>query len=145
MSYEWIKALHVMAWASWMAGLFYLPRLFVYHAERATAGSETSETFKVMEHKLMTVIMRPAMLVTWATGLWLAFGEGVISWRYDGWMHAKLLLVVLLTGVHHMMVKWMRTFAADANARSGRYYRMMNEVPTLLFIVIVILVIVRPF
>ena len=145
MTYEWMKALHIMAWASWMAGLFYLPRLFVYHAERAAAGSETSETFKVMEHKLMTVIMRPAMIVTWLTGLWLAFGEGVISWRYDGWMHAKLLLVVALTGVHHMMVKWMRRFEADANARSGRFYRVMNEVPTLLFIVIVILAIVRPF
>jgi putative membrane protein len=145
MLYLWMKALHIMAWASWMAGLFYLPRLFVYHAERAAPGTEASEIFKVMEHKLMYVIMRPAMLVTWATGLYLAFFAGVIDWSYDFWMHAKLLLVVLMTGAHHMMIKWMKGFKADENAKSGRFYRIMNEVPTLLFIFVVILVIVRPF
>jgi putative membrane protein len=145
MLYLWIKALHIMAWASWMAGLFYLPRLFVYHAERAPAGTEASEIFKVMERKLLFLIMRPAMIVTWLTGLWLAFGEGLIDWSYDFWMHAKLLLVVLMTGIHHMMLKWMKTFAADQNTKSGRFYRIMNEVPTLLFIFIVIFAIVRPF
>lgn len=142
MIYLWIKALHVMAWASWMAGLFYLPRLFVYHAERAAPGSDASEIFKVMERKLLYIIMRPAMIVTWVTGLWLLYDGG---WWADGWMHAKILLVVLMTGVHHMMQKWMRTFAADDNARTGRFYRIMNEVPTLMFVGVVILVIVRPF
>jgi putative membrane protein len=143
--YELIKALHIMAWTSWMAGLFYLPRLFVYHAERANAGGETAETFKVMERKLLNLIMTPAMIVTWITGLWLAFGVGIIDWSSDGWMHVKLLLVVLMTGFHHMLQKWLRVFAADANTRSGRFYRMMNEVPTLIFVIIVILAIVRPF
>lgn len=142
MLYQWMVALHVMAWASWMAGLFYLPRLFVYHAEQANAGGETAEVFKVMERKLLGFIMRPAMLVTWATGLYLLYAG---SWWMDGWMHAKLLLVVLMTGAHHMMQKWMKTFAADANTRSGKFYRVMNEVPTLFFIGIVILVIVKPF
>jgi len=143
--YEWIKALHVMAWASWMAGLFYLPRLFVYHAESAEAGSHTSETFKVMERKLYRFIMRPAMIVTWLTGLYLAFFTGIIDWTADYWMHAKLLLVVLMTGAHEAMGRWIREFDADANARPGRFYRVANEVPTLLFIGIVIMVIVRPF
>jgi putative membrane protein len=143
--YEWTKALHIMAWASWMAGLFYLPRLFVYHAERAAPGSEASEMLKVMERKLLTFIMRPAMVVTWATGLWLAFGMGLIDWRHDGWMHAKMLLVVAMTGAHFMMRRWLLTFAADANTRPGRFYRLMNELPTLLFVLIVIAVIVRPF
>jgi putative membrane protein len=143
--YLWIKALHVMAFTSWMAGLFYLPRLFVYHAERAPAGSETSEIFKVMERKLLFLIMRPAMIVTWITGLWLVFVEGVADIRSDGWLHAKIALVVLLTGAHHMMLAWMRRFERDANTRTGRFYRIMNEVPTLLFIAIVVLVIVRPF
>lgn len=143
--YELTKALHIMAWTSWMAGLFYLPRLFVYHAERANAGGEMAETFKVMERKLLKLIMTPAMIVTWVTGLWLAFGVGVIDWSSDGWMHAKLLLVVLMTGFHHMLQKWLRVFAADANTRTGRFYRMMNEVPTLIFVVIVILAILRPF
>lgn len=143
--YLWIKALHIMAWASWMAGMFYLPRLMVHHAERAPVGSETSETFKIMERKLLRLIMLPALLTTWATGLWLAFGEGLVDWSRDGWMHAKLLLVVLMTIGHMMLARWVRTFAEDRNTRSGRFYRIANEVPTLLFIGIVILVIVRPF
>lgn len=145
MTYFWIKALHIMAWTSWMAGLFYLPRLFVYHAERAAPGSEASETFKVMEAKLLRLIMTPAMVVTWLTGIYLAFFAGVIDWSSDIWMHVKLLLVIGMTGAHHMMQRWAKTFAADANTRPGRFYRIMNEVPTLLFIFIVILAIVRPF
>lgn len=145
MLYLTVKVVHILAWASWMAGMFYLPRIFVYHAERANAGGETAEVFKVMERKLLTYIMKPAMLVTWATGLWLVFGAGAADWRGDGWLWAKIALVVAMTGVHHMMGRWLREFAADANQRSGRYYRIMNEVPTLLFVGIVILVIVRPF
>jgi putative membrane protein len=143
--YEWILALHIMAWTSWMAGLFYLPRLFVYHAERANGGGETAETFKVMERKLLKLIMTPAMIVTWLTGLWLTFGGGRVDLTADGWLHAKILLIVLMTGVHHMLQRFMRDFAVDANARSGRFYRVINEVPTLLFIGAVVLVIVRPF
>jgi putative membrane protein len=142
--YETTKIIHILAWTSWMAGLFYLPRIFVYHAERANAGGETAETFKVMERKLLLLIMRPAMIVTWITGLWLAFGVGVVDWSADLWMHAKLALVIAMTGFHHMLQKWMRDFAADANVKSGRYYRIANEAPTLLFVAIVILVIARP-
>jgi putative membrane protein len=145
MSYEWSVALHVMAWTSWMAGLFYLPRLFVYHAERAEPGSATSETFKIMERKLLRFIMGPAALTTWATGLYLAFWLGVIDWSSDYWMHAKMLLVLLMTGAHFMMERWAGDFARDLNPRRGRFYRWANEGPTLLFIGIVILVIVRPF
>lgn len=141
----WIKALHIMAWASWMAGMFYLPRLMVHHAERAPVGSESSETFKVMERKLLWVIMLPAMLTTWATGLWLAFGEELVEWSRDGWMHAKLFLVVLMSAGHMALARWVRMFALDRNTRSGRFYRIANEVPTLLFICIVILATVRPF
>lgn len=143
--YLWMKALHVMAWASWIAGLFYLPRIFVYHAEQTRPGDAASETFKVMERKLLRFIMRPAMLATWATGLWLAFGEGMIDWSVDFWMHAKLLMVVLMTVAHMMMARWARAFAEDRNTHSGRYYRFANEAPTLLFVVIVLMVIVRPF
>lgn len=145
MSYEWTLALHLMAWGAWMAGLFYLPRLFVYHAERAAPGSDTSEVFKVMERKLVRLIMRPSAVVTWATGLWLAFGHGVVDWANDGWMHVKLLLVVAMTGMHGMMERWTGVFARDENRRRGRYYRIANEAPTLLFIGIIVMVILRPF
>jgi protoporphyrinogen IX oxidase len=137
----WIKALHVVAVISWMAGQLYLPRLMVYHVD-AIVGSVQSETFKVMERRLLKAIMTPAMIVAWVTGLWLA-------WRYfgfkGGWLHAKLLMVILMTASHGMQARWVREFAADANTRPGRYYRMMNEVPTVLMLVIVVLVIVKPF
>jgi protoporphyrinogen IX oxidase len=137
----WIKALHVVAVISWMAGQLYLPRLMVYHVD-AIVGSVQSETFKVMERRLLKAIMTPAMIVAWITGLWLA-------WHYygfkGGWLHAKLLMVVLMTASHGMQARWVREFAADANTRPGRYYRMMNEVPTVLMLVIVVLVIVKPF
>lgn len=145
MLYEMVKAAHVLAWASWMAGLFYLPRLFVYHAERGPPGSESSETFKIMERRLLDLIMRPAMIVTWATGLWLAFASGVVDWSGDVWIYAKLLLVVAMTGVHHAMQRWRRAFESDANRRSGRFYRVANEAPTLLFVGIVILAVLKPF
>ena len=139
--YEWIKAFHVIAVISWMAGMLYLPRLMVYHAEAQT-GSIQSETFKIMERRLLKGIINPAMILTWVLGLylaWYAFGFK------GGWLHAKLLLVVVLSGIHGMLVKHVRNFAADRNAKSPRYFRVLNEVPAVLMVGIVILVIVKPF
>jgi protoporphyrinogen IX oxidase len=139
----YIKAFHVMAIIAWMAGLLYLPRLFVYHAQSKT-GSEQSETFKVMERRLLRYITTPAMLASWVLGLALAF-SGVIDWSKDGWFHAKLFLVLLLSAYHGLLAKWTKDFALDRNTHSARFYRIANEVPTLLMILIVILVVVRPF
>jgi protoporphyrinogen IX oxidase len=140
-SYAWIKALHVLAVISWMAGLLYLPRLFVYHAGEKV-GSATSETFKVMERRLLKAIMNPAMVVAWLAGLWLIWQGG---WMRSGWLHGKLALVLALSGVHGMLAARQRAFAEDRNRHSGRYFRVLNEVPTLLMIGIVVLVIVKPF
>ena len=137
----WLKALHIMAVIAWMAGLFYLPRLYVYHAE-AKAGSELSETFKVMEQRLLRIIMNPAMLVVWVTGPLLAWMQGVY---FDGWFLAKMLLVVVMTGFHMMLAKWRKEFAADGNTRPHTFYRMANEVPTVVMALIVLLVILKPF
>ena len=142
--YPFTKSLHIMAVISWMAGLFYLPRLYVYHAERATVGGELSETFKVMEQKLLKVIINPAGVVTWIAGLLLAFTPGIIDWS-EGWVWVKAVAVIAMTWFHHKLMGWRKLFLADANARDGRYYRLMNEVPTILMIVIVLMVIVRPF
>jgi putative membrane protein len=139
----YIKAFHIIAIIAWMAGLLYLPRLFVYHAESKT-GSEQSETFKVMERRLLRYITTPAMLASWALGLWLAF-SGVIDWSKEGWFHLKLFLVLVLSAYHGLLAKWTKDFAVDRNTRSPRFYRIANEVPTLLMILIVILVVVRPF
>jgi putative membrane protein len=139
--YEWIKALHVIAVIAWMAGMLYLPRLFVYHCE-AEIGSKQSETFKVMERRLLRAIINPAMVVTWGAGLWLALESG--HYR-SGWMQAKFVLVLILSGVHGLFVRWTREFAEDRNTRSSKFYRVINEIPTLLMIGIVILVIVKPF
>lgn len=141
MLYLWIKALHVMAVIAWMAALLYMPRLFVYHA-MAPKGSAQSETFKVMERRLLKAISNPAMIVTWLAGLFLAYEGG---WYTQGWFHAKLALVLALSAVHGFQARWVRDFAADANARTARFYRVANEVPTLLMIGIVILVVVKPF
>jgi putative membrane protein len=141
MLYLWIKALHVIAVISWMAALLYLPRLFVYHAESET-GSKQSETFKVMERRLLRFIATPAMIVVWLTGLWMAWDAGLFR---EGWLHGKLLLVLLLSAVHGINAKWAKDFAADRNRRPARFYRIANEIPTLLMIGIVILVIVKPF
>ena len=140
--YAWIKAGHVISVIAWMAGLLYLPRLFVYHC-RAEPGSEMSETFKVMERRLARAIMTPAMIGSFAFGLALLAAPQV-SMRAP-WLHAKLGLVALLTGVHLWMLAWRRAFEADRNTRPERFYRIANEVPTLLMIGIVILVVVRPF
>jgi putative membrane protein len=139
----YIKAFHVIATIAWMAGLLYLPRLFVYHAE-SKVGSEQSETFKVMERRLLRLIATPAMLASWVFGLILAF-SGVIDWSKDGWFHAKLGLVLMLSAFHGLLAMWTRDFALDRNTRSARFYRIANEVPTLLMIFIVILAVVRPF
>jgi protoporphyrinogen IX oxidase len=139
----YIKAFHVIAIIAWMAGLLYLPRLFVYHAA-SKVGSEQSETFKVMERRLLRLITTPAMLASWAFGLILAF-SGLIDWSQDGWFHAKLVLVLLLSAYHGCLAMWTKDFALDRNTRSPRFYRIANEIPTLLMIGIVILVIVRPF
>lgn len=143
-AYPWIKAVHIMAVISWMAGLFYLPRLFVYHAERAETGDVLSETLKVMERKLMRVIMNPAMMVAWICGIALAFTPGIIDWS-EIWPWLKLAGIIGMTWFHHSLVKWMKVFDADRNERPGRYYRLANEVPTVLMLVIVLMVVVKPF
>ncbi|MFC3226072.1 protoporphyrinogen oxidase HemJ [Marinibaculum pumilum] len=145
MWYFWLKALHVLAVIAWMAGMLYLPRLYVYHAA-AAKGGELSETFKVMERRLLRGIINPAMIVTWITGLALAFGLGDgPAWWADGWLHAKLALVVLMQLVHAAYARWRRQFAADDNRHGAGFYRVANEIPTVLLIAIVILVIVKPF
>jgi len=137
----WLKALHVIAVIAWMAGMLYLPRLFVYHCV-AEPGSSQSETFKVMERRLLRAIINPAMAVTWVVGLWLMWAGGFLG---SGWMHAKLVLVLAMSAVHGMLSRWVRDFAADRNRHSQKFYRIINEVPTILMIGIVILVIVKPF
>lgn len=140
-AYLWIKALHVMAIISWMAGMLYLPRLFVYHSE-AKVGSDKSETFKVMERRLLRFIINPAMVVSWITGLWMAWE--IFGFK-GGWLHGKLLLVVLMSGLHGYLSKATRLFAEDKNTKSAKHWRIVNEMPTILMILIVILVIVKPF
>lgn len=137
----WLKALHVIAIISWMAGLLYLPRLFVYHAAEPV-GSEPSERFKVMERRLFRFIMRPAMGVAWVTGLWLAWSSFGFK---GGWLHAKIALVVLMSLHHELQGKWLREFADDKRVHAQKFFRIQNELPTLLMIGIVILVIVKPF
>ena len=139
--YPWMKAAHVIAIIAWMAGMLYLPRLFVYHAD-SPVGSAQSETFKVMERRLLRAIINPAMMVTWAIGLWLAWSGFHFA---GGWLHAKIALVLVMSGVHGYFSAAVRAFAEDRNKKSSRHWRMMNEVPTLLLIGIVILVVVKPF
>lgn len=140
--YAWIKALHVISMIAWMAALLYLPRLFVYHVS-APVGSEMSERFKVMERRLALAIMTPAMAATWIFGLWLIALEP--AWLSAPWMHVKLLCVLLMSGAHGAFSRWRKDFAADANARSAKFYRVANEAPTVLMIVVVIMVIGKPF
>jgi putative membrane protein len=139
--YEWLKAFHVIAVIAWMAGLLYLPRLFVYHCE-ADIGSRQSETFKVMERRLLKAIVNPAMIVTWVLGLYLAWRGGLFS---APWLHAKLALVILLSGVHGVLSGQVRDFAADKRRKSQKFFRIINEIPAVLMVFIVILVIVKPF
>lgn len=141
-AYLWIKALHVISVIFWMAGMAYLPRLFVYHAE-AAPGSEKSETFKVMERRLMRAIINPAMLAAFLFG-------GLMIWANPDllsqhWLHVKLALVIVMTGIHGFFSRWRRDFEADRNKRPARFYRIWNEAPPVLVVFIVILVIVKPF
>jgi len=140
--YLWLKSLHLIAVVAWMAGLLYLPRLFVYHAG-AEKGSDLSETFKIMEHRLLRFIMNPAMIVTWVLGLLMLYANPALL--EQGWMHAKLLFVILMTVLHMLFARWRRIFAADANRRSDRFYRAWNEGPTVLMIAIIILAVAEPF
>lgn len=139
--YDWAKALHVIAVIAWMVGMLYLPRLMVYHCD-APVGSPQSETFKVMERRLLKAILTPAMIVTWIFGLYLAWSG---HWFSAGWLHAKLALVIALSGIHGFLARLVRDFAHDRNTRSSKFYRILNEVPTVLMIGAVILVIVKPF
>jgi putative membrane protein len=138
---SWLKFLHIVAVIAWMAGLLYLPRLFVYHCD-AEKGSKQSETYKVMERRLLRGIMNPAMILVWILGLAMAWRAG---WCSAGWFQAKLVLVAGLTGVHHLFGLWRKDFEADRNTKSARAYKFWNEVPTLLMIGIVFLVVLKPF
>lgn len=139
--YVWAKALHLISMVAWMAGMLYLPRLFVYHAG-AAPGAEPSESFKVMERRLLRAIMTPAMVATWGFGLWLA----VITQAWSApWFHAKLALVLALSGIHGMLAGQVRRFGRDERPHAAGFYRLLNEVPTLLLVGIVILVVVKPF
>jgi protoporphyrinogen IX oxidase len=139
--YAWVKAFHIIAVIAWMAGMLYLPRLFVYHCA-AEAGSVQSETFKVMERRLLRAIITPAMIATWIFGLWLAWRGG---WFGFGWLQVKLAVVVLLSALHGLLARWVKDFAADRNRHSQKFYRIINEVPTVAMIIAVLLVVLKPF
>jgi putative membrane protein len=138
---DWIKAFHVIAVIAWMSGMLYLPRLFVYHSQVAS-GSPESERFKVMETKLLKAIVNPSMIAVWILGPLLAWLTGAYL---DTWLHMKFLLVILLSGVHGFLVTCWRGFQRDANTRSERFYRVLNEIPAALMVLIVILAVVKPF
>jgi protoporphyrinogen IX oxidase len=144
--YQWIKAFHIIAVIAWMAGMLYLPRLYVYHCA-AEKGSVQSETFKVMERRLLRAIINPAMVATLLLGLWLAWlgPDSRYGWFASGWLQAKLVLVVGLSVLHGLLARWYRDFAADRNRHSQKFYRIINEIPTILMIAIVILAVVKPF
>lgn len=142
--YPWVKTLHIISVISWMAGLLYLPRLFVNHVEYAPVGSETSEVFKGMEERLMRIIMRPAMIATWVFGLLLAFTPGIVDWT-SVYPWIKAVMVIGMTGFHHWLIKVRKEFAADKNERPSKSYRIANEVPTIMMIVIVAMIVVKPF
>ncbi len=139
----YVKSFHVIAVIAWMAGIFYLPRLFVYHCALERGGVE-SERFKVMERRLLKQIMTPAMIATWVLGILLVLTPGVIDWA-AGWWHVKMLMVILMSGFHGACSKWRKDFLDDRNTRSHRFYRIANEIPTVLMVVIVIMVITQPF
>ena len=144
--YQWIKAFHIIAVIAWMAGMLYLPRLFIYHCA-AEKGSVQSETFKVMERRLLRAIINPAMIATWLLGLWLAWHgpDSRYGWFASGWFEAKLVLVLALSALHGFFARWVKDFDKDGNRHSQKFYRVINEVPTLIMIAIVILAVVKPF
>ncbi|HWS10730.1 MAG TPA: protoporphyrinogen oxidase HemJ, partial [Xanthobacteraceae bacterium] len=143
--YEWTKAFHIIAVIAWMAGMLYLPRLFVYHCA-AEKGSVQSETFKVMERRLLRAIINPAMIATWVLGLWLAWlgPDSRYGWFASGWLWAKIILVLALSAVHGLLARWRKDFARDRNRHSQKFYRIINEIPTILMILIVLLVVLKP-
>ena len=141
MSYDVIKALHLISVMSWMAGLLYLPRLFVYHAE-TTVGSVRAETFKVMERRLLKAIMNPAMIASFVFGIWMiVLAPGLL---YEPWMHVKILCVLLMAGCHGVFSKMRRRLENDEPPQSPRTYRIWNEVPTVLMVIIVFMAVVKP-
>jgi putative membrane protein len=142
-AYAWIKAFHIVAVIAWMAGLLYLPRLFVYHSA-AEHGSPQAETFIVMERRLLRGIMNPAMIAVYVLGILLSLTPGIVDWG-QSWIHAKLALVIGLTVYHHLLARWRKDLAAGRNRRPARFYRIVNEVPTVVLIAIVVLVVVKPF
>jgi len=142
--YLWLKAFHIIAVVAWLAGMLYLPRLFVYHCQ-AEPGSTQSATFKLMERRLLKLIINPAMIATWLLGLTLIWLMGKAAFAQAGWLHAKLALVLAMSAVHGFFVRWVKDFAADRNAHSQKFYRIVNEIPTALLILIVILAVVKPF
>ena len=142
--YPWLKAGHIISVISWMAGIFYLPRLFVHHSEKVEVPSQTDRLFSMMESKLLKVIMTPAMLTTWGFGLSLAVIPGVLDWS-DIWPWVKLMSIIAMTWFHFWLAKRQRDFELGDNQLTGKTYRIMNEVPTVLLLVIVIMVVVRPF
>ena len=142
--YLWLKAFHIIAAIAWMAGMLYLPRLFVYHCQ-TDPGSRQSETFKLMERRLLKLIINPAMIATWLIGLTLIWLMGQEAFWQAGWLHAKLALVVAMSAVHGFFVRWVKDFAADRNTHSQKFYRLANEIPTALLILIVVLAVVKPF
>lgn len=140
--YNWIKALHVIAIIAWMAGMLYLPRLFVYHAE-AEAGSDKSETFKIMERRLLRFIMNPAMVAAWVFGgLMLYAMPDLLS---QGWMHVKLTGIIAMTIIHHIFGYWRKVFDRDENKKTAKFYKVWNEVPTFIMIIIVVMAVAEPF
>ena len=139
----WIKSLHIVSVIAWMAGMLYLPRLFVYHAD-AAAGSDKSETFKVMERKLLKMIINPAMIATFFFGILMLLTPGVVDWS-RGYMWTKLALVLCLSAYHGFCARWVKAFAADKNIHSAKFYRQINEIPALIMLGIVILIVVQPF
>lgn len=140
--YYWLLSLHIISVISWMAGMFYLPRLYVYHT-RLESGSDASEMFKEMERKLLRYIINPAMCATWLFGLALSFGQD--SWNAGGWFYIKFSAVIILSGFHGYLSKWRKEFMRDENTHSEKFYRMMNEVPTVLMMIIVFMVFLKPF
>ena len=141
-AYLWVKALHIISVMAWMAGMLYLPRLFVYHCD-AEMGSELSETLKVMERRLLRLIINPAMISSWVFGLTMLAVSGDVLWS-EPWMIIKLVCVVFMSIAHGKMAKWRKEFEADRNRRSQKFYRIANEVPTILMIMIIIMAIVQP-
>jgi protoporphyrinogen IX oxidase len=144
--YGWVKAFHIIAVIAWMAGMLYLPRLFVYHCA-AEKGSAQSETFKAMERRLLRAIINPAMIATWVLGLWLAWHgpDPRSGWFASGWLQIKFALVVVLSAMHGLFARWVKAFGIDQNRHSQKFYRIINEVPTIIMVVVVILVVLKPF